>query len=245
MSINCAKKLTSSELCVTMGDKKHRKKKTIKKKMRTRPLESAEISDNIAIMGKEISLIPTASLTQPLTTKPRKRTCPLNLRAASVNPVRLRHTSKKLSTSQSLWDVSHKDVSCKTTSELNSLAGAQGCNTSAVDHLLSCSVQPLNIKGVKKPVVPLLTAIKPENEKSEKERFFQARFCYNPVFIYRNPADMDALERFSTPSGKYLAQVLSVIVIKACQIQINSEILLSNVKNNCTFIYQINTEIHL
>ncbi|XP_064610943.1 microtubule-associated tyrosine carboxypeptidase-like isoform X1 [Liolophura sinensis] len=215
MSINCAKKKDPSELGVMTGEKKHRKKKNIKKKVRARPLGSAEVSSDITVLGKEISVTPTcipASLTPSYlstSTNVRKRICQLNVRATSVNHVRLKHIT--LSSSQSLWDVSHNDVSCKTKSGQNSLVGKQGYNTAASDHVQSCSVQPLNIKGGKKPVVPLLTAIRPENEKSEKERFFQARFCYNPVFVYRNPADVDALERFSSPSDKYLPQAILIM----------------------------------
>lgn len=52
--------------------------------------------------------------------------------------------------------------------------------------------------------LPLLAAIKPENEKSERERFMRAGFNYNPYFIYRCPADEEAMERFNTPSDRYL-----------------------------------------
>lgn len=52
--------------------------------------------------------------------------------------------------------------------------------------------------------MPLLNAIKPENEKSEKERFFRANYNYNPYFIYRFPAPPEVLERISTPSDKLL-----------------------------------------
>ena len=52
--------------------------------------------------------------------------------------------------------------------------------------------------------LPLLAAIKPENEKSEKDRFMRAGFNYNPYFIYRCPADEEAMERFNTPSDRYL-----------------------------------------
>jgi hypothetical protein len=55
-----------------------------------------------------------------------------------------------------------------------------------------------------KKKLPLLSAIKPENEKAEKERFMRAGFNYNPYFVYRSPADEESMERFNTPSDQYL-----------------------------------------
>ncbi|WAR12875.1 K0895-like protein [Mya arenaria] len=52
--------------------------------------------------------------------------------------------------------------------------------------------------------LPILAAIKPENEKSERDRFIRANFNYNPFFIYKFPADAEALERFGKPSDKYM-----------------------------------------
>lgn len=55
--------------------------------------------------------------------------------------------------------------------------------------------------------LPILAAIKPENERAEKERFMRANFNYNPLFVYRFPADADVLERLGKPSDKYMKQV--------------------------------------
>ena len=55
--------------------------------------------------------------------------------------------------------------------------------------------------------LPLLSAIKPENEKSERDRFIRANFNYNPLFIYRFPAEPELLSRLGTPSDKYLKHV--------------------------------------
>ncbi|KAK7498843.1 hypothetical protein BaRGS_00009935 [Batillaria attramentaria] len=59
--------------------------------------------------------------------------------------------------------------------------------------------------------LPLLAAIKPENEKSECERFMRANFNYNPFFLYRNPADEEMMERFSTPSDQYLPIAIHIM----------------------------------
>lgn len=52
--------------------------------------------------------------------------------------------------------------------------------------------------------LPLLIAIKPENEKTERDRFMRANFNYNPYFAYRCPADEQIMERYNTPSDQYL-----------------------------------------
>ena len=52
--------------------------------------------------------------------------------------------------------------------------------------------------------LPLLAAIKPDNEKAEKERFMRANYMYNPYFIYRFPADPEILEKASQPSDRLL-----------------------------------------
>ncbi|XP_050395487.1 putative tyrosine carboxypeptidase MATCAP2 [Patella vulgata] len=59
--------------------------------------------------------------------------------------------------------------------------------------------------------VALLTAIKPENEKSEKERFMRAHFVYNPLFIYKYPADSSVIEKFNKPSARYLTQAILIM----------------------------------
>ena len=71
--------------------------------------------------------------------------------------------------------------------------------------------------------LPLLSAIKPENERSERERFIRANFNYNPLFIYRFPAEPELLTRLGTPSDKYLKHVsiFTICLSCTCQEQIN------------------------
>lgn len=66
-----------------------------------------------------------------------------------------------------------------------------------LQNLSICSIE-------RRKKLPLLSAIKPDNEKSEKERFMRTGFSYNPLFVYRCPADEDLMERFTTPSNHYL-----------------------------------------
>ncbi|XP_067652132.1 putative tyrosine carboxypeptidase MATCAP2 [Haliotis asinina] len=61
--------------------------------------------------------------------------------------------------------------------------------------------------------VPLLAAIKPENERAEKDRFMRANFNYNPLFIYRTPAEPEVLSRFTNPSDKYMSQAKLIMDI--------------------------------
>ena len=55
--------------------------------------------------------------------------------------------------------------------------------------------------------LPILAAIKPENERAEKDRFLRANYNYNPLFVYRFPADAEVLERLGKPSDKYMKHV--------------------------------------
>ena len=55
--------------------------------------------------------------------------------------------------------------------------------------------------------VSLLTAIKPTNQDSEKERFMRANFHYNPQFLYQYEIPTNLLAKFDTPSDRYLTQV--------------------------------------
>lgn len=59
--------------------------------------------------------------------------------------------------------------------------------------------------------LPLLSAIKPENERSERERFIRANFNYNPLFIYRFPAEPELLLKLGTPSDKYLKHAVLIM----------------------------------
>lgn len=63
----------------------------------------------------------------------------------------------------------------------------------------------------KKKKLPLLAAIKPENEKSEKERFMRANFNYNPFFLYRGCVNDDTMEKFRDPSDKYISQAILIM----------------------------------
>lgn len=55
--------------------------------------------------------------------------------------------------------------------------------------------------------LPLLAAIKPDNERAEKERFMKTNYNYNPYFLYRGLADADSLKKFKVPSDQYLSLV--------------------------------------
>ena len=78
-------------------------------------------------------------------------------------------------------------------------------------NMLSMSLVVKN--NEKKKKLPLLVAIKPENERSEKERFMRASFNYNPYFVYKGVADDDIMDKFRDPSDKYLSQVKTYFYI--------------------------------
>ncbi|XP_033752755.1 uncharacterized protein KIAA0895-like [Pecten maximus] len=69
--------------------------------------------------------------------------------------------------------------------------------------------QPTSSERRKK--IPLLAAIKPANEKAEKERFLRAKCQYNPYFIYKFPADAEVLERVSVASDKFIPQAILIM----------------------------------
>ncbi|OWF52391.1 uncharacterized protein KIAA0895-like [Mizuhopecten yessoensis] len=75
--------------------------------------------------------------------------------------------------------------------------------------ILPESSQPTSSERRKK--VSLLAAIKPANEKAEKERFLRAKCQYNPYFIYKFPADAEVLERVSMASDKLLPQAILIM----------------------------------
>lgn len=114
------------------------------------------------------------------------------------------------------------------TSSLTKLPQLTGkSRTPTPTHSLSCqssaSCTPRSSLGCRLPItlplnkqpgaherrkkVPILVAIKPENERAEKERFMRANFNYNPLFVYRFPADEETLERLGKPSDKYMKHV--------------------------------------
>ncbi|RUS78150.1 hypothetical protein EGW08_014079 [Elysia chlorotica] len=76
-------------------------------------------------------------------------------------------------------------------------------------HMLTMSLIVKN--NEKKKKLPLLVAIKPENERSEKERFMRASFNYNPYFVYKGVADDDVMDKFRDPSDKYLSQAILIM----------------------------------
>lgn len=53
----------------------------------------------------------------------------------------------------------------------------------------------------------ILSAVKPTNVESEKVKFFQSAFSYNPQFEYSSPAFAQVLARHSNASDCFLAQV--------------------------------------
>lgn len=93
----------------------------------------------------------------------------------------------------------------------------QSCNTNATPRssigcrlpvTLPSGLQPGAHERRKK--LPILAAIKPENEKAERERFMRANYNYNPLFVYRFPADSEVLARLGKPSDRYLCQVKQI-----------------------------------
>lgn len=71
------------------------------------------------------------------------------------------------------------------------------------------SSQPTSSERRKK--IPLLAAIKPANEKAEKERFLRAKCQYNPYFTYKFPADAEVLEKVSVASDKLIPQAILIM----------------------------------
>nr|XP_022344544.1 uncharacterized protein KIAA0895-like [Crassostrea virginica]XP_022344545.1 uncharacterized protein KIAA0895-like [Crassostrea virginica] len=59
--------------------------------------------------------------------------------------------------------------------------------------------------------LPLLAAIKPDNEKAEKERFMRANFQYNPYFVYKFPAEPEVLEKCSQPSDRFINEAIFIM----------------------------------
>ena len=76
-------------------------------------------------------------------------------------------------------------------------------------------VLPEKLACERRKKLPLLVAIKPENEKSEKERFMRANFNYNPFFLYRGAVDDDVMDKFRVPSDRYISQVSKMVAF--CQ----------------------------
>ncbi|XP_060553320.1 putative tyrosine carboxypeptidase MATCAP2 [Ruditapes philippinarum] len=93
-------------------------------------------------------------------------------------------------------------LSCQSTTPRS----AAGCRLPIT---LPSNLQPGAHERRKK--LPILAAIKPENEKAERDRFMRANYNYNPLFVYRFPADSEVLERLGKPSDKYLNQAIHIM----------------------------------
>ena len=65
-------------------------------------------------------------------------------------------------------------------------------------------------KSPKKKNISLLVKIKPINQESEREKFFDSNFHHNPQFVYRNLASANEMEKFSQASGSLLHIVSAV-----------------------------------
>ena len=59
--------------------------------------------------------------------------------------------------------------------------------------------------------VPILIAIKPENQETEKERFMKSNYHANPQFAYKHPIHAATMERMSQPSN-FLLPLVSLIL---------------------------------
>ncbi|XP_060720821.1 putative tyrosine carboxypeptidase MATCAP2 [Tachysurus vachellii] len=59
----------------------------------------------------------------------------------------------------------------------------------------------------------ILAAIKPSNVESEKVKFFNSDFRYNPQFEYSNPASPQVLEKHSKASDRFLTQAVRIMEV--------------------------------
>lgn len=53
----------------------------------------------------------------------------------------------------------------------------------------------------------LLMALRPTNMDSERNKFFQSHYTYNPQFEYQEPLPMAVLEKYCEASGQFIRQV--------------------------------------
>lgn len=53
----------------------------------------------------------------------------------------------------------------------------------------------------------LLMALRPTNMDSERDKFFQSRYTYNPQFEYQEPMPTAVLEKYCEASGQFIHQV--------------------------------------
>lgn len=56
----------------------------------------------------------------------------------------------------------------------------------------------------------LLVALRPLNVEAERERFFRARFAYDPQFEYAEPVPEAVLDKYRAASDRFVAQVSPV-----------------------------------
>ncbi|XP_064375370.1 microtubule-associated tyrosine carboxypeptidase 1 isoform X2 [Dromaius novaehollandiae] len=54
----------------------------------------------------------------------------------------------------------------------------------------------------------LLVALRPRNVEAERERFFRARFAYDPQFEYAEPVPDAVLDKYRAASDRFVAQVV-------------------------------------
>ncbi|XP_027998888.1 microtubule-associated tyrosine carboxypeptidase 1 [Eptesicus fuscus] len=57
----------------------------------------------------------------------------------------------------------------------------------------------------------LLMALRPTNMDSERDKFFQSRYTYNPQFEYQEPMPMAVLEKYCEASGQFIHQAVGII----------------------------------
>ncbi len=65
---------------------------------------------------------------------------------------------------------------------------------------------------VKRKRINVLSAVKPENQETEKELFMKSKFKYNPQFIYKNTVTEKSLQKHGNPPEK----LLPIVSIKLC-----------------------------
>nr|KAF6285809.1 hypothetical protein mMyoMyo1_007276 [Myotis myotis] len=57
----------------------------------------------------------------------------------------------------------------------------------------------------------LLMALRPTNMDSERDKFFQSRYTYNPQFEYQEPMPTAVLEKYCEASGQFIHQAVGII----------------------------------
>ena len=75
---------------------------------------------------------------------------------------------------------------------------------SAPDIYRSSSRASISSNDGRRKQLPLYMAIKPENQKLEKEKFFRSNFSYSPNFLYAAPASDSQLQKYSRASDRLL-----------------------------------------